>query len=277
MKKTFQKQYGPWALITGANAGIGKALARQIAAKGVNIVAVARRQLLLDELADELKTDFGIEVRTIAKDLTEPGAVEDLENETRDLEIGLVVPNAGIEVSGSFFETDYLRDQQMLILNVVVPEQMARLFGSKLVARGHGGILLLSSLFGYQGVPLVAHYSATKAYILALGEALNVELSPQGVDVTVLSPGLTDTDMPAAMPIDFSKMPIIEMTPEKVARTGLRALGHQASIVPGLLNKIFVFENRFMPRSWPVKLFGFLLKRSWEKREAGGGAQVSQT
>jgi short-subunit dehydrogenase len=83
--------------------------------------------------------------------------------------------------------------------------------------------------------------------------------------------------MPAAMPIDFSKMPIIEMTPEKVARTGLRALGHQASIVPGLLNKIFVFENRFMPRSWPVKLFGFLLKRSWEKREAGGGAQVSQT
>lgn len=275
MSSTFIKKYGPWALITGANAGIGKALARAVAAKGLNIVAVARRQPLLDELANELKTDFGIEVRTIAKDLTEPGAVADLDKETRDLEIGLVIPNAGIEVSGSFFETDYQRDQQMLTLNVVVPEQMARVFGSKLVARGHGGILLLSSLFGYQGVPLVAHYSATKAYILSLGEALNVELKPQGIDVTVLSPGLTDTDMPAAMPVDFSKMPIIKMTPENVARVGIGALGHQASIVPGLLNKIFVFENRFIPRSWPVKLFGFLLKRSWRK-EPSAAAQVSR-
>ena len=120
----------------------------------------------------------------------------------------------------------------------------------------------MSSLFGYQGVPYVANYSASKAYILSLGEALNVELKPLGIDVTVLSPGMTITPMTDKMSVDFNKMPITRHTPDAVARVGLNALGKKATVVPGLINKIYAWENRFIPRSWPVKLFGFLVKRA---------------
>ncbi len=276
MTTQFKNKYGPWALITGANSGIGKELAREVARHGLNIVIVARRQTLLDEVANELENEFCIEVRTLSRDLTVPGAVADLEQSTRDLNIGLVIPNAGIEVNGEFVESDDVRNQQMLNLNVIVPEQMAYVFGKKLVERGKGGILFVSSLLGYQGVPRVANYSATKAYILSLGEALNVELGRRGVDVTVLAPGVTDTAMSAAMSIDFSKMPVVTHSPEKVARTGIRALGRKASVIPGLLNNILAFENRFIPRSWPVRMFDQLLRFAW-KDETDVIASAQQT
>ncbi len=130
-----------------------------------------------------------------------------------------------------------------------------------MAARGRGGILFISSLFGYQGIPHVASYAATKAYILSLGEALHVELKPRGVDVTVLSPGLTDTDMP----INFSRMPIYAQHPGQVAKTGLNALGRKATVVSGLLNKFYAWENRFLPRSFPVSLFGFLIRRAYKE------------
>jgi len=117
-------------------------------------------------------------------------------------------------------------------------------------------------LFGYQGVPMVANYSASKAYILSLGEALNVELKPLGIDVSVLSPGLTNTPMTQNMVVDFKKVPITSHQPEVVARVGLNALGKKATVVPGFINKFYAWENRLIPRSWPVKLFGFLIKRA---------------
>lgn len=123
----------------------------------------------------------------------------------------------------------------------------------------------VSSLFGYQGVPIVANYAASKAYILSLGEALNVEMKPYGVDVLVLSPGLTDTDMPAQMPVNFDKMPITKSSPKAVVRIALRALGKKATVVPGFINKFYAWENRLIPRSWPVKLFGFLVKNASDK------------
>ena len=136
-----------------------------------------------------------------------------------------------------------------------------------MVDEGKGAIIFMSSLFGYQGVPIVANYAASKAYILALGEALYVELGPVGIDVLVVSPGLTDTAMPAAMPINFSKMPITKHKPKKVAKAALSAVGRRATKVPGLLNWIYAFENRFLPRLWPTRLFGFLLKRAMFKED----------
>lgn len=261
----FKDKYGPWALVTGANAGIGKAIAHELAARGLNIVGVARRQPLLDQLQQELTEQYDVEVRTISADLTEAGSIDAIEQATSNLEIGLVVPNAGIEMSGEFINSNADANDRLLHLNVQAPMQMAHRFGAKMMQRGHGGILFTSSLFGYQGIPLVAHYAATKAYILSLGEALNVELKPHGIDVTVLSPGLTDTDMPTNMPINFAKMPILKQTPEQVARTGIEALGRKATVVSGLLNKFYAWENRFLPRSFPVALFGFLIKRAFRK------------
>ena len=266
--KRFAETYGPWGLVTGASAGIGQAMARELAARGLNIVAVARRERLLEDLAKELKRDYGVEVRAVPIDLAEPDAVSRIEAATRDLDIGLVIPNAGVEVHGEFMAGDLQRNNRMQQLNMAVPMQMAHVFGPKLAPRGRGGLLLVSSLFGYQGVPYVAHYAATKAFVLSLGEALNVELGRHGVDVTVLSPGLTDTTMPANMAIDFSKMPITLSTPEQVARVGIKALGRKATVIPGWLNKFYAWENRLLPRSAPVKLFGFLIRRAYKSAAA---------
>ena len=264
----FSNKYGPWAIVTGASAGIGRSIATDLASRGINIIAVARRQELLDELQVELSEDYGIEVRTIRADLTDPESISKIELLTSDLEIGLVVPNAGVEMSGRFIDSSLEANEHMLRLNVHAPMQLAKVFGARMAERGKGGILFISSLFGYQGIPHVANYAATKAYILSLGEALYAEMKPHGVDVTVLSPGLTDTDMPANMPINFKRMPILTQHPDDVARTGLNALGRKATVVSGLLNKFYAWENRFLPRTFPVALFGFLIRRAYKKEAA---------
>ena len=266
--KKFKNKYGPWAVVTGATSGIGKETVIQLAAVGLNVVAVARNKAKLNSLSSELKTKYRIEVEVISEDLSLPESSQSVFDKTSHLDVGLLVANAGAENNGSFITNELKDESRLLSLNIVSPMQLTHHFGKKMAERGRGGIILTSSLFGYQGVPLVANYSATKAYILSLGEALNVEFKPLGVDVTVLSPGLTKTPMAENMAIDFRKVPITSHLPAKVAKIGLSALGRKATIVPGLINKIYAWENRFIPRSWPVKLFGFLLKRASYKKEA---------
>jgi len=258
----FKNKYGPWAVVTGATSGIGREMATQLASMGLNIIAVARSTDRLEFLREDLKTNYGIKVETISEDLSLPESSQSIFKKTSHLDVGLLIANAGTENSGSFIENNFRDESKLLALNIVSPMQLTHLFGKKFAEKGSGGIILISSLFGYQGVPLVANYSATKAYILTLGEALNVEFKPLGVDVTVLSPGLTKTPMSENMTIDFRKVPITSHSPAKVAKIGLGALGRKATVVPGLINKIYAWENRFIPRSWPVKLFGFLLKRA---------------
>ena len=259
---SFKDKYGPWALVTGASTGIGKELAKQVAREGLNVVLIARRENLLHDLKQEIERNHQIKIRVIAMDLLEHEAIKTLDEKTKDLDIGLLIPNAGMELSGEFVDGDMQQHSALVQLNTLVPMQIANVFGKRLKERGKGGILFLSSLFAYQGIPYVANYAASKAYILTLGEALNIELSPYGVDVAVLSPGLTATEMSENMSVDFKKMPIFSMHPAQVARAGLRTLGKKTTIVPGLLNKIYAWENRFIPRTWPIKLFGFLVHRA---------------
>lgn len=260
--KNFKQNYGPWAVVTGATTGIGRAISEQLAQQGINLVTVARNPDRLDELKQEFEERFGVQVQSLSLDLSNQAASNRLAEQTAGLDVGLLVANAGIENNGSFLEIDASDESRLLALNVASPMLLSQLFAKRFAKRGNGGILLVSSLFGYQGVPFVANYSASKAYILSLGEALNVELKPLGIDVTVLSPGMTRTPMTDNMPVDFGKMPISQHAPEFVARVGLKALGRKASVVPGLLNKIYAWENRLIPRSWPVKLFGFLMRRA---------------
>lgn len=262
MDQHAQEKYGPWALITGATSGIGRELARQLASNHIHIVAVGRRHARLDELATELKTQFGVTVLPVSADLRDPEAIQTIVSSTERLDIGLVILNAGAELTGSFVhgnETDHL---QLAQLNAVAPMQLAHHYGRLLVNRGGGGMMFVSGFFAYQGVPYVAHYAATKAYLLSLGEALHVELKPYGVDVLVLSPGLTNTEMTANMALDFSKLPLIPQQPQQVAAVGLQALGKKATVVSGLLNKVMAWENRLMPRATPVSLLGFRIKRA---------------
>lgn len=263
----FRRRYGPWAVVTGANAGIGKAIAHELAARELNLVAVARRQNLLKALKDELEGRYRVEVHALALDLTEPGAVERIAHAAEGKEIGLVVPAAGMAIAGEFTATAPERNAAMAQLNMVVPMQLVQRFAGGMAERGRGGVLLVSSLFAYQGIPCVANYAATKAYLLTLGEALHVELGRRGVDVSVLSPGLTDTDMPAGLPLDFSRLPMLRQSPQEVARTGVRALGRKPTVVSGWTNKFYAWQNRLLPRSLPVSLFGFLIRRAFLPRK----------
>jgi short-subunit dehydrogenase len=262
----FVERYGPWAIVTGASAGIGRALAVEIARRKVNVVAIARRQHLLDALKSELESQFGVEVRAVGVDLTAPDAMARIDQATRGITIGLVVPAAGVAFAGEFSRMPSEQLGAMAILNVAVPMQVIRHFAPRMLERRRGGVLLIASLFAYQGIPYVASYAATKAYVLLLGEALHVELGRGGVDVTVLSPGLTATDMPAGMPIDFSKLPMPTQSAATVARTGIRALGRKVATVSGVINKFYAWQNRLVPRSVPVSLFGFLIRRAMKPR-----------
>lgn len=259
------KRYGSWALVTGASSGIGLEFAHQLAAQQMNLVLVARRAERLGELARELEVRHGVQVLPIARDLTQPGSVEALHAQLAGREIDVVIANAGIESSGHFTKIPLERHVELQTLNVDVPMRLASLFGSAMVRRQRGALVFVASLFGYQGVPLVANYAASKAYLLSLGEALHVEMKPFGVDVLVVSPGLTDTAMPAQMPIDFAKMPITRGTPQRVVSAALQALGRQATVVPGLVNKFYAWQNRLLPRSWPVRLFGVLIGHAFHR------------
>ena len=269
--KNFKQKYGSWALVTGASTGIGRSISEQLAQQGLNLVAVARNQSKLEILKNDLEAKYDILVKTISEDLSKPAASSEIAEQTADIDIGLLVANAGIENNGPFIDNDANDESRLLALNIVSPMQLSHIFAKRFTDRGKGGILLISSLFGYQGVPYVANYSASKAYILSLGEALNVELKPLGIDVTVLSPGMTKTPMTDNMSVDFNRMPITQHAPGVVANVGLNALGKKATVVPGLINKIYAWENRFIPRSWPVKLFGFLVSRAstGDKKQSG--------
>ena len=268
----FQKKYGPWALVTGASSGIGKELAHELASRNLNLVIVARRQELLDTLKEALARKYGVEVRSVAVDLTTPMAFSIIEEATADIEIGLLVPNAGMAMAGEFIESDLEDNIAMIQLNVLAPLQLAHEFGRKMALREHGGILFTSGVLAYQAIPMMANYAATKAYVLLLAEALHNEFKPRGVDVTVLSPGLTATDMPVHLPIDFSKLPMWALSPKRVARTGVNALGQKSTVVAGFISKFYAWQNRLVPRVLPVMLFGFLMRRASKGRSLSATA-----
>ncbi len=260
--RNFTKKYGSWALVTGASTGIGEEIARGLAKSGMNIILVARSAERLEATARSLVSEAGVQTRVIVEDLADPEATDRIAAAVDGLDIGVLIPNAGTIIDGAFIESSPERQRQLVNLNVLAPTLMARHFGALMAKRGRGAILFISSLFAYQGIPLFASYAASKSYILNLGEALNAELKPCGVDVTVLSPGLTRTEMTANIPIKWSRLPMLPMKPARVARVGLRSLGRKASVVPGLLNKIYAWENRLLPRMAPTKLFGFLIKNA---------------
>ena len=267
MAKNFVKKYGEWAIVTGGSSGIGKSFSEQLASKGMNLVIVGRSQEKLDATAQEITSEFSVEVKTLSLDFYQSDAASKLADATQALDIGLIVLNAGVEVTGQFAKRQLIEHERLVQLNVLTPTQLAHTFADRFVQKGRGGIIFVSSLFGYQGVPMFTSYCASKSYVLSMGEGLSVELKPYGVDVTVVSPGPTNTNMLNGMDINFGKMPVITMQPKSVAKAALSGLGRSISVVPGFLNKIYVWENRLMPRSWPIKMFGMLVRFALDKNK----------
>jgi short-subunit dehydrogenase len=187
-------RHGPWALIAGASEGIGAAFARRIAAAGINVALVARREERLQAVADELATGHGVDTRVIALDLSVPGAEDRLFARTADLEVGLLVYNAGADDHAAFFLDVPVEEWVKLVQrNCVVPLRAAHHYGAAMVARGRGGVILVTSGAAWAGGARLATYGATKAFDLVLGEGLWAEWRDRGVDVLALVVGATAT------------------------------------------------------------------------------------
>lgn len=255
----FRDRYGPWALVAGASEGLGAQFATQIAARGVNLVLLARRARELALLGDAVAAEHGVEVRALALDLAAPEAVGTAKRETDDIEIGLLVYNAALSCIGPFLDAPLEEHLKELDVNCRGPLVFAHGFGRAMAGRGRGGILLMSSLAGAQGAPGISHYAATKAYNTVLAEGLWGELRGRGVDVLACCAGATLTPRYLAnqKAQGGGSLPAPEMDPSAVVAEALAALGGTPSMIPGAANRVAaVFMQRLLPRRLAVSIMG---------------------
>lgn len=252
-------KFGPWAIVTGASSGIGKEFARQLAASGLNIVLVARRLALLEEIGHELAKEFGIQYRAIGLDLTDEDCLERLEAATHDLDVGLVVSNAGTGVPGEFLRIEQDVLLQIVQLNVISHLKVTHYYGQRLAKRGHGGVILVSAMGASQGIPYMANDSATKAYVTSLGEALHVEFQKLGLNMTVILPGPTETPVLDKFGLDVASLPMKPMSVEQCVSEGLAAFNaNRASYLTGRINRIMM---ALVPASVTRKMNGNMFAR----------------
>lgn len=213
--------YGPWAVIAGGSEGVGAGFAEELSKAGINLVLIARKPGPLGETADKARA-HGVEVRTLELDLLAPDAVDRIRNATDDIEVGLLIFNAGANSYGHEFVTGDLAGFQGVIdLNITSQLHLSHLFGAAMKERGRGGIILLGSLSGYMGAEDQSIYSAAKAFGRIFAESLWLELEPCGVHVVELILGVTRTPAMerAGLNFDLPRMNVAE--PYDVAREGL--------------------------------------------------------
>jgi short-subunit dehydrogenase len=190
----FAERYGPWALVVGASAGIGAAVADEAARRGVNVLTVARRAPLLEERAAAMRAAHGVAVQTLAADLTDPGAADAIAAAAGGLEIGTFVYNAAAEPRGYFLDVPAAEHLDNITVNCTVPTLLCHHFGRAMAARGRGAIALVSSMGAFQGGKVFASYFAAKAYEWILAEGLWAELAEAGVDAVAYVVGATRTE-----------------------------------------------------------------------------------
>jgi len=248
------------ALVTGASTGIGAVFAEVLAARGHDLILVARSQDKLDALAAKLRADTGRVVTVIAADLVAPQAAESLAKKVASLklEVHLLINNAGFGNAGPFVKHDAAADAQMVALNCGAVVGLIHAFAPAMVARGSGGIINVASIAGFQPTPYMALYGATKAFVLSLSESLAEELGRKGVSVTALCPGPVDTPFfEVAGTSGFrDKLPKgVLMSARPVVEAALAgfAAGHRV-VVPGAPNRLATFMPRLLPRRVMAKV-----------------------
>lgn len=249
-KKRLRNRYGSWAVVTGASSGIGRELAKQLASAGFGLVLVARREAVLAEVARELQQTYQTEVRLVLADLAGSDGVATLVKATESLGVGLLVASAGFGTSGQLVDADLEDEVDMLRVNCEALLRLTHEFGRRFAGQGRGGLILLSSMVAFQGVPFAAHYAATKAYVQTLAEGLSRELKPAGVDVLAAAPGPVRSGFGsrANMRMDMA------LEPEQVGVPILKALGRQTTVLPGWLTKLLVYSLQLVPRSIKVRI-----------------------
>lgn len=246
-----KEKFGPWAIVTGASSGIGKEFARQLASAGLNLVLVARRTALLEELSQNLSREFKIQCKFVALDLTKEGFISDIDTAVKGLDIGLLVSMQGEGKAGAFLKISHEELREVLSINLISHLELAHYFAPKLVKRGRGGIVMVGAMGASLGVPYIANIAATKAYVESLGEALHIELKEHNVNVFTLLPGPTNTDLIVKeFGMEIDSMPMKPMSVDQCVTEGLKALqANKSSHIPGRLNRVM---RKFMKTS-PVR------------------------
>ena len=260
------------ALVTGASAGIGTAIARELAQRGHTLVLVARRKEKLDELAEELTDAFGVRAEAIGCDLGKAASRQRLPDqiESLGLEVSVLVNNAGFATGGPFHESDAARELEQVRVLVEAPVALTSAFLPAMVRRGRGAILNVASTAGMQPLPYSAGYSAAKAYVLTFSEALHQEVNGSGVTVTALAPGPVSTEFwdiagwEVASGQSFEKAVPRQawVTAEQVADAGVKGLeAGRRVVVPGLPIRAALLASQYVPHAFKLPAIEWAMRR----------------
>jgi uncharacterized protein len=266
MTAEFASKYGPWALIAGASEGIGASLADQLASRGLNLVLIARNEALLNDVARGVRERHGVQVRPLVQDLTDPDVAARVAEATADLDVGLLIYNAGAsDRTSTFLENELDYSLKQIKLDCVGPTALARLFGPAMVERGRGGIVLVGSLACLAGSATLAMYSAVKAFQHNFAEGLWAELRPHGVDVCCTPLGMTYTPAFQRMGIEYD--PAAHMRSEDVAREIIENIGNGPVHVVGDNNRaaastVWTIDRRSLVEMMTLASTDFASKRS---------------
>lgn len=245
------KPQRPWALVTGASEGIGRAIATRLSDAGYNLAICARRAPLLRELAEELTRRSACEVRVIEVDLASYDGPARLDQETRDLEFSCVVLAAGFGTSGPFLDGDLSTELSMIDVNCRAIVEMTHHFAKRMRDASTGGsIVLFSSLVGFQGVPRAANYAATKGFVQVFAEGLRHELKDHNINVLAVAPGPVESGFASVAGMTMSNA----ASPEEVARDVVANLGSSGTIRPGFLSKFLEASLSLLPRRGRTKI-----------------------
>lgn len=253
---SFVDRYGPWAVVAGASEGIGASFSRKLAARGLNVVLVARRIEPLEALASELRVAHSVEIRAHSLDVSDPDAVRGIRDLTESLDVGLFIYNAAYSPIGAFLEIEVEDHLKAVDVNVLGVLRMAHYFGRRLVKRRRGGIILMSSMSGLQGTAMVANYAATKAYDAILAEGLWYELREHGVDVLGCLAGATLTPNYESSTDRIPSRGLARpMRPDDVTEQALDDLGKRPTAVSGRRNSAAsVLLRRLLPRPAAIEM-----------------------
>jgi uncharacterized protein len=260
---------GKWALVTGASAGIGAALAEELAGGGTNLVLTARRKDRLAALAQRLTTTYQIRTEVFPADLADPTAPERMYAFTQDkgIEVDLLINNAGFGKYGEFPSADKQRLLEMVQVNCAAVVHLSHLYLRGMTARRRGDILILASTASFQAVPYISTYAATKAFDLLFAEGLAEEMEPYGIRVCALCPGSTESEFHAVA--GQEKFIHRAESAQKVARTGLRALADGKSyVISGLANYLGAHGERLVPRRFVTRTAARMFKPKEKRSQA---------
>jgi short-subunit dehydrogenase len=250
---------GRWALVTGASAGIGQAFAHALARRGMHVALAARREDRLRNLAAELTADCGVSTAVLPVDLAAPGAAAALWTAAtaEGRRMHLLVNNAGFGARGAFAETPLDRQAEMVRTNCLAPMELMHLA----LAGESRGIVNVASIAGYQPIPWMAAYSASKAFLLTLSEAVAEEVRASGIRVLTVSPGPVATEFQQVAGTSVTRRTLGIRTPEQVVDSALRALeAGDRTVIPGLPNRLSAFAVRVAPRSLVLRVAKKLMR-----------------